>query len=1009
MQSKLNGADQEPVLGKNSVAATNMSQSKQLATRLFVLVSLVNIFVYSLVGFSLYQNHQQYMAQASVATQNLAQALEISVIGVLNKIDVALHSLARETERQLENNEINDRLLNQYMAEQHSQFPELEEIWVANAAGNVRWGTKLLPGKPVNISDREYFSRLLHSQGSRLVISKPVMGRITKEWSILACKRISNPDGSFAGVAFGSLRFVDYFSNLLLHIDIGQGGSITFRDQDLGLLVRYPQRSVREQVGSKQLSPKTLEMIRKDPKSGSYTAISGFDKIERTISYRKVDGYPFYVSVAQSTQDYLSPWKKEAAIALLLLVSFTLFIIIIAWMFYKRRMQETLTMQALERHSDDLEVINQQLLEEISERKKAEGALTETQALLNGVIDSTTDFIWSVESGSFGLCSFNKSIEQVFFKTRGIRLEIGMCPDVLFSKKEQIQTWHDFYRAALEKGSYTTEYVTVDGTMILELSFNPLTNGNKTFGISVFGKDITKSHQDLKKMRELSQRLHLATSSAKLGIWEWNVRDNIMIWNDQMFELYGTKPGSNPMDIDMWINRLHPDDKDATIAAYQGALNGDDVYDTTFRILLPNGDLKHIKANGLVIKGVDGSAERMLGINSDITATIQHEEEKLKLESQLHQAQKMESIGRLAGGIAHDFNNMLSVILGTANLSLLKVPEDGDLRRNLEMITQAAERSAKITRQLLAFSRKEVIEPKPINLNMLILESEKNLGRLIGEDVKLTFKPGSNLWTVMIDPSQVHQILINLSVNARDAMPEGGTLAIETLNVSINDDYSHHHLDAHPGDFVQLIVVDNGCGMERETIKHIFEPFFTTKEVGKGTGLGLATVYGIVTQNNGFINVYSEPGQGTVFKIYLPRLREEAEPEETVATAPLSGTGRILLVEDEEMLLWSTTRLLEEIGYTVIQADSPEKALAFCEQNEAFDLILTDVVMPGINGRDMVERIRAIKPGVKVLFMSGYTADLVARRGIVESGMHFISKPLDMKQLNDKIGQLLVS
>jgi len=384
--------------------------------------------------------------------------------------------------------------------------------------------------------------------------------------------------------------------------------------------------------------------------------------------------------------------------------------------------------------------------------------------------------------------------------------------------------------------------------------------------------------------------------------------------------------------------------------------------------------------------------------------------EHKKLEEQLRQSQKMESIGRLAGGIAHDFNNMLGVIIGSAELCKHRLPQESPVDKYLEHILRAAQRSSEITRQLLAFSRKEVVSPKPVNLNGLIMECEKMLCRLIGEDIRLSVRPAAGLWTVRMDPSQVDQILMNLSANSRDAMPNGGTLSIETANVQIDADYSRQHSDTVAGDYVKITVCDTGIGMSRETIEHIFEPFFTTKGAGVGTGLGLATVYGIVRQNNGFVNVYSEPGQGSAFNIYLPRLEGDGDKdEETKGDARQIGSGNILLVEDEEMLLWTTTRILEEMGYSVIQAETPEKAVAICERGERIDLIITDVVMPGMNGREMTERIRSVRPDMRVLFMSGYTADIVAQRGIVEEGMFYISKPLDTRQLNEKIRQVLAS
>ncbi|WP_328755595.1 hybrid sensor histidine kinase/response regulator [Geomonas propionica] len=382
--------------------------------------------------------------------------------------------------------------------------------------------------------------------------------------------------------------------------------------------------------------------------------------------------------------------------------------------------------------------------------------------------------------------------------------------------------------------------------------------------------------------------------------------------------------------------------------------------------------------------------------------------ERRHLEEQFRQSQKMESIGRLAGGVAHDFNNMLSVISGAAELSKRKLEDGESIDQYLELIINAARRSSDITRQLLAFSRKEVVSPKPVQLNRLIEDSLKILTRLISEDVKLSFHPAPELWSIMIAPSQVDQILMNLAVNARDAMPDGGNLAIETANVRLPSHYAYLHPEARPGEYVQLAVSDTGHGMDKATAAHIFEPFFTTKGQGKGTGLGLSTVYGIVTQNGGFINVYSEPGQGAVFKIYLPRLQESpaAAPGERTEEGRLSGT--ILLVEDEEMLLWLTTRLLEEMGLKVIQAQSPLDALKISrERGGEIDLVLTDVVMPEMNGRELAESIHAALPEMKVLFMSGHTSDNVIQRGVIEAGMEYIQKPLEMEKLKGKISQML--
>jgi two-component system, cell cycle sensor histidine kinase and response regulator CckA len=419
------------------------------------------------------------------------------------------------------------------------------------------------------------------------------------------------------------------------------------------------------------------------------------------------------------------------------------------------------------------------------------------------------------------------------------------------------------------------------------------------------------------------------------------------------------------------------------------------------RIRHKDGSLRWISNTLVPTLGGDGVLSSYEGVVVDIT-------ERKRLEEQLAQSQKMESIGRLAGGVAHEFNNMLSVIIGSAELLKQQVAEADAGRGYLEHILKAARRSSEITRQLLAFSRKEIASPRPVDLNALVAESQKMISLFIGEDVRLSFHPAEGLWSVKIDPMQVDQILMNLAANARDAMPEGGSLVIELANIRIGEDYSHYHLDASPGDYVQLAVTDTGVGMEQEVRERIFEPFFTTKKVGKGTGLGLATLYGIVSQNNGFVHVYSEPGHGTTFRICLPRSLEGAVAEAAATAAAPAGHGTILLVEDEEMLLQVASRQLEGLGYRVIKAATPVEAISLYQSAGAeIDLVLTDVVMPQMSGRELIERLREISPEVKALFMSGYTAEFVVQRGVVEQGVQYIQKPLDLNLLHQKIREIL--
>ncbi|OGV41228.1 MAG: hypothetical protein A2X48_18580 [Lentisphaerae bacterium GWF2_49_21] len=384
--------------------------------------------------------------------------------------------------------------------------------------------------------------------------------------------------------------------------------------------------------------------------------------------------------------------------------------------------------------------------------------------------------------------------------------------------------------------------------------------------------------------------------------------------------------------------------------------------------------------------------------------------EHKKLEIQLRQSQKMEAVGQLAGGVAHDFNNMLSVINGYSEMLLREITPADPKYDRIKEIHKAGERSAELTRQLLAFARKQTIAPKILDVNDSVTGMLKMLQRLIGESSELLWKPAANPWKVKMDPSQLNQILTNLLVNARDAISGAGKIVIETCKMEMDEAFCRIHPDAVPGKYVVLEVSDNGCGMNKETLERIFEPFFTTKKVGEGTGLGLATVFGIVKQNNGVINVYSEIGKGTIFKIYLPRHESENEEKDEIIDMPviIKGTETVLLVEDDKSLLLFARTLLERFGYTVLDAGTPVKAIKLAaEYTGGIHLLMTDVVMPEMSGRDLRDKIMAARPGIKCLFMSGYTASVMSKNGILDEGINFLQKPFTAIDLSTKLREAL--
>jgi PAS domain S-box-containing protein len=517
---------------------------------------------------------------------------------------------------------------------------------------------------------------------------------------------------------------------------------------------------------------------------------------------------------------------------------------------------------------------------------------------------------------------------------------------------------------------------------------------------------------------ELEQSHSLLTNLARLvpsAIYQYRLypdgRSAFPYSSPGINDIYEVTPEEVREDGTPVFGRLHPEDSARVNNAIMESARTLQVFYSEFRVILPRQGLRWRWSQAHPERTEDGGT-LWHGIISDITERKHAEAEKAKLEAQLQQAQKMESVGRLAGGVAHDFNNMLGVILGHVELAAEQMNPTHPIHTDLLEIQKAARRSADLTRQLLAFARKQTVAPRVLDLNRTVEGMLKMLHRLIGEDIELTWNPAVALWPVNMDPSQIDQILANLCVNARDAIGGVGKMTIETGNRTFDQDYCASHAGYIEGAYVQIVVSDNGSGMDREMLAHLFEPFFTTKAVGKGTGLGLATVYGIVKQNNGFINVYSEPGQGTTFKVYLPR-HGSGPKQEVESAATIEATGGheiILLVEDEPSILQMTKMMLERRGYTVLATSTPGEAIRIAREHPAeIHMLITDVVMPEMNGRDLARNLLSLYPSMKRLFMSGYTADVIAHHGVLDKGVNFIQKPFSGKDLAAKVREALAS
>ncbi len=538
-----------------------------------------------------------------------------------------------------------------------------------------------------------------------------------------------------------------------------------------------------------------------------------------------------------------------------------------------------------------------------------------------------------------------------------------------------------------------------DGTGFhVEYWSHPILQENRIVGAVVTFIDITERKKAQEELQEVSQRLRLATAAGQLGIWDWDIAKDVLVWNDRMFELFGVSRDTFKESRRAWENCLHPDDLAIAKEAMRAALSDEKKYELEFRVVHPDRSIKFIKSNALVIRDEEGKAIRMTGMNQDIT-------EHRHLEEQLRQSQKMEAIGLLAGGVAHDFNNILTAIYGYCSILRMNVGEDSPFIPEIDLIHTAADRAANLTRSLLAFSRRQIISLKVVDLNDVIMNVWQLLTRIIGEDIQLKTFCTEQPLKIMADAGQIEQVLMNLAANARDAMPNGGFLTIETKEREIDESFVHAHGFGAPGKYAIITVSDTGTGMDAETSKKIFEPFFTSKEVGKGTGLGLSIAYGVIKQHNGYINVYSEPDHGTTFKIYLPQVCEDIGSEEAKALDfPQMGTETVLVAEDDPDIRHIAELILGQFGYEVILAEDGADAVEkFKANSEKIAVVIMDMVMPRKSGRKAYEEIRKVRPDVNILFMSGYSPDILKNKGFLDTGEEVIIKPLQPLDLVRKV------
>lgn len=569
---------------------------------------------------------------------------------------------------------------------------------------------------------------------------------------------------------------------------------------------------------------------------------------------------------------------------------------------------------------------------------------------------------------------------------------------------------HEHMQKIVGKGSdrFESKHRRKDGTFFdVEISIQ---FRNEEGGQCVcFLRDISERKRAEADLIQYSQRLQLATTSGKLAIWDWDVVNNNMFWDDRMFELYGISLETFPSNLDAWTNGLHPGDKQRAIDECNSALLGEKEFSSMFRVIHPDGTIKHLRANGLVLRDNSGKAVRMIGINRDITDQKKAEEERKNLEAYLQQSQKMEAIGTLAGGIAHDFNNILGAILGYSEMAKEDSLSGTVNPRDLDQIIQAGTRAKALVNQILTFSRQAETQKIPLQPAVIVKESIRLLRSSIPTTITIQQDIDPKTDLTMADPTQIYQIIMNLCTNAYHAMEEtGGTLTISLKNIIYTQKDLISASDIRPGNFVRLSIKDTGVGIEPEIRNKIFDPYFTTKETGRGTGMGLAIAHGIIKSYGGFITCQSEMGVGTVFDVSLPALSEQIVPEpEEFSSIPV-GTERILFIDDEPILVEMSKNMLSRLGYSVtVRTNSLEALTTFQKQPEAFDLVITDQTMPGVTGFDLARKMLQIRPNLPIILCTGYSS-LITEEQVKSFGIKgFSLKPLVKKDIAGLIRKVL--
>jgi two-component system, cell cycle sensor histidine kinase and response regulator CckA len=1007
-------------------ATTFMPQAKTTRTFmvwLLAIVLLLNLFVIGLAFVSLYQSRSQYVERASVQTQNLSQALVYSISGMMDTADVALLAIADEVERARLLGRDEAASMNAIIARQHARLPELDSLRVTDAQGKVLYGTGVVPGSAVSAADRDYFLKLKNDPRAGFVISQPVLGRISGKWVLIVARRVNNPDGSFGGVVYGPID-LERIRAVLASIDVGRGGRITLRDRDLKVIVRHPEaEGIGNQIGSKPTSQELLGISASGKQSATFFTPTSSDATARLVSYRAIAKYPLSITVSLSTSEYLAPWMRDLSRMSALVALFVAVTVVLSRLVFLKWLREREAQDSLRKSKDDLELrvtvrtaelykANSLLIKELAERERAEDELRRGRNMLAQIIDAIPQSVfWKDRDSVYLGCNI------VFARAGGLERSADVVGktdyDLPWLTEESdgyrrddravMDSNHPKYHIIEQQQQASGERIWVDTTKI------PLCNeAGKIYGVLGIYDNITE-----RKVVEESRNKALAFIESLLaatpaGILVYDGESgNCVMANKSVAEMVGTTieelRGQNFREIGSW--------QEAGIDLIAEDVLVDSVtrhVEKSVRTTFGNS----IEIDCFFSRFDVEATPHLMFITVDISEKKRLEQENRQIEAQMLHVQKLESLGVLAGGIAHDFNNILMVVLGNADLALMRLAPNSPAHDNLVQIESAACRAADLARQMLAYSGKGRFVIENLDLTKIVEEMAQMLEVSISKKVVLSYNFAPYLPSASGDATQLRQVILNLVINASEAIgDQPGVISIRTSSIMCDraylaDIWINDRLDE--GEYLVLEVTDTGCGMDREVIEKIFDPFFTTKFTGRG--LGMAAVLGIVRGHKGAMTIYSEKGKGSTFRLLLPAVRGAADQQVShpLAEQLWRGSGTVLLVDDEEIIRTLGQDMLQELGFNVLTAaDGVEAIEVFSNNAEQIDCVLLDLTMPHLDGEQTFRELRRIKPEVKVVISSGYNEAEVSQKFIGKGEVGFIQKPYKLVEMSKKLQGVL--